>query len=176
MSDNINDVRPTEHFEGPEDKSVCLLLSCSKSNSLSQIKHFQARTIKERRQTTEFDRQRIRTALDLGHSIGHISEKMGLSRRQIYYVKNNGTTPRHNERGRNPKIPDQKAREMVSWLLSDPANRHTRYCDISLVATQLGLQNHRKAAIHTAFSSQGYGRRTSKKKAFSNSFVHQKML
>lgn len=64
---------------------------------------------------------------------------------------------------------------MVSWLLSDPANRHIKNCDIPLVAPQLELQNYGKAAIHTAFSSQEYGRRTSKKKVFSNSFAHKKM-
>ncbi|RKF61340.1 hypothetical protein GcM3_157009, partial [Golovinomyces cichoracearum] len=95
---NVNDVRSTEPFEWAE--------------GLRQTTHTQARPIKEKRQTTEIDRQRIRTALDLGHSVGHISEKMGFSRRQIYYVKTKGTTPRHNERGRNPKIPDQKARQM----------------------------------------------------------------
>ncbi|RKF81129.1 hypothetical protein GcC1_029032, partial [Golovinomyces cichoracearum] len=49
---NINDVRSTEPFEWAE----------------GQTTYTQDRPTKEKRQTTEIDRQRIRTALDLGHS------------------------------------------------------------------------------------------------------------
>ena len=74
-----------------------------------------------------------------------------------------------------PKIPDQKARQMVTWLLSDPANRRVKFSNIPSVALELELQNHGKKAIQTAFRSQGYGRRTSKKKEFSNSYAHRQM-
>ena len=86
-----------------------------------------------------------------------------------------GISPRHFECGRIPRIPDQKARQMVTWLLSDPANRRVKLIKTPSVAPELELRNHGKRAIQTAFSSQGYGRRTSKKKAFSNSYAHRQM-
>ena len=151
---DFNHVRSTESFELAEEQ-VGLLLDCSKSDSSRLTTHNQARSVKERRQITKIDRQRIRTALELGYSVRHISEKMGFSQKQIYYVKKNGTTPRHNERGRMPKIPDQKARQMVTWLLSDPANRRVKFSNILSVAPELELRNHGKKAIQTAFRSQG---------------------
>ncbi|RKF55771.1 hypothetical protein GcC1_201034, partial [Golovinomyces cichoracearum] len=74
-----------------------------------------------------------------------------------------------------PKIPDQKARQMVTWLLSDPANRRVKLSNIPSVAPELELRNHGKTATQTAFSSQGYGRRTSKKNTFSNPHAHRQM-
>ena len=83
---NFNHVRSTESFELAEEQ-VGLLLDCSKSDSSRLTTHNQARSVKERGQTTEIDRQRIWTALELGHSVRHISEKMGFSQKQIDYVK-----------------------------------------------------------------------------------------
>ncbi|RKF71554.1 hypothetical protein GcC1_097025, partial [Golovinomyces cichoracearum] len=74
-----------------------------------------------------------------------------------------------------PRIPDQEVRQMVTWLLSDPANRRVKLSNIPSVAPELELRNHGKTAIQKASISQGCGCRTSKKNTFSISYAHRQM-
>ena len=85
----------------------------------------------------------------------------------------NSTKARIFENGGKPAIPQDKAREIVSWICREPCNRRVPYKRIPDMAPELGLQGLGKRAIRTAVESQGFGRRVSKRKGFSNQEIHR---
>lgn len=118
--------------------------------------------------TTRDDRIAIKTALLFKVPYSEICSKLGVTKRQIQLVKHSRVTPQKNKCGRNPIIQTPKRRELETWLLESPSHRRIRFDLIPFCAPQLGLEGVGYDAIRTAFKIQGYGRRTSKKKGFSD--------
>lgn len=132
-------------------------------------------TRSRRRDSTQDDRLKIKTALDLGLSMKEISAAFGFSSRQIYHVRKNGLESGKKRIGRRPAILDDIAQELVRWLHSNPNFRHVPYRIIPNLAPGLNLNHLGMKAIRAAFKSQGYGRRVSKKKGLSDRLVHRQM-
>nr|CCA28305.1 hypothetical protein ALNC14_144490 [Albugo laibachii Nc14] len=63
--------------------------------------------------------------------------------------------------------------ELAAWIRREPNNRRVPYQSIPDLAPELELQGHGKKAIRTALKSQGFARRVSKRKGFSNQDVHR---
>ena len=66
-----------------------------------------------------------------------------------------------------------KAEELKNWLLSNPRNRFVPFGQIPRLAPELDLGHCGGKAIRRAFKSQGYGRRISKRKGFSDTPEHR---
>ena len=109
----------------------------------------------------------------MGHSVTEIVEIFGYSRAQVYKVLKNGTELRQKNCGRKPAISPEKAEELKNWLLSDPRNRFVPFGQIPRLAPELDLGHCGGKAIRRAFKSQGYGRRISKRKGFSDTPEHR---
>ena len=118
--------------------------------------------------TTRDDRIAIKTALLFKIPYPEICKKLGVTMRQIQLARNSQITPQKSKCGRKPLIRTPKRRELETWLLELPSHRRIRYNLIPFCAPHLGLEGVGYDAIHKAFTTQGYVRRTSKKKGFSN--------
>ena len=125
------------------------------------------------RNTSEIDRVKIKTAKDAGLSTQEIVRKYGFTPSQIYYALRNPTKAKTNGNGGRPAIPQDKAIELALWIRRDPINRRVPYQLIPNMAPELELEGHGKKAIRTALKSQGFGRRVSKRKGFSNQEAHR---
>ena len=109
----------------------------------------------------------------MGHSVSEIARNFGYSRDQIYYVQRNGTEVKSKNSGRHAAISQEKAVQLKNWLLSDPRHRFVPFGKIPSLAPQLDLGQNGMKAIRRAFQSQGYERRTSKRKGFSDTPEHR---
>ena len=109
----------------------------------------------------------------MGHSVSEIARNFGYSRDQIYYVQRNGTEVKSKNSGRHAAISQEKAVQLKNWLLSDPRHLFVPFGKIPSLAPQLDLGQNGMKAIRRAFQSQGYERRTSKRKGFSDTPEHR---
>ena len=125
------------------------------------------------RNTNEINRNTIKTAARAGLSPKEIAHRYGFTFNQVYYALRNSTKPRICENGAKPAIPQDKARELVTWICREPYNRRTPYRVIPDVAPELGIQGLGERAIRTAVESQGFARRVSRRTGFSNLEVHR---
>lgn len=126
-----------------------------------------------KRNTSEIDRVKIKTAAAAGISTNEIAQKYGFSHDQVYYALRNSSKPKISGNGAKPAISQDKAKELVSWICREPNNRRIPYQSIPDKAPELELQGYGKQAIRTAVESQGFGRRVSKRKGFSNLERHR---
>ena len=117
--------------------------------------------------TTRSDRIRIKTALEFGHNPREIHSKLGYTLRQIQHAKDHRNTPQQHKRGRQkPAIDTPKRQRLEQWLLASPSHRRTAYKHIPRMIPE--LEPFGDIAIRTAFKLVGYGRRTAKRKGFSD--------
>ena len=111
---------------------------------------------------------KIKTAAAAGLATKEIAQRYGYTPQQIYYALRNSQSPKTDRCGGKPAIPQEKAEELISLICQEPQNRRMTYQSIPDMAPELELQGYGWKAIRTAVESQGFGRRVSKRKGFSN--------
>lgn len=124
-------------------------------------------------ETTEVDRSIIHTLLTAKLSCRKIANLLNLTERQVQYAKKHPVTPSKNKCGRKISISDDKAQEIVNWIISDGAHRHAKLGEIPKIAPELNLGNAGMKAVRSALGRNGYGRRVAKRKVMSSTEQHK---
>ena len=117
-------------------------------------------------ETTRDDRIRIQTALLFKIPWEQICKVLKVTPRQIQYARTHRLTPQKTKAGRKPLIRTPQRRRLEEWLLSSPSHRRIPWRYIPRVEEE--FQSYGERALATAFTLQGYCRRVSKGKGFSN--------
>jgi hypothetical protein len=117
-------------------------------------------------ETTRDDRIRIQTALLFNIPQDRICEVLKVTPRQIQYACTHRPTPQKSKTGRKPLIRTPQRRRLEEWLFSSPSHHRIPWKRIPKLAEE--FQSYGEQAISTAFTLQGYCRRVSKQKGFSD--------
>lgn len=129
----------------------------------------------KQRDTSDYQRQSVKSLSQAGCSTAEICDQLKLSKRQVLYAINGTVESGKIRSGRKPAISDEAAGELVAWLRSNPLHRSLPFRLIPEIAPQLGLGDTKQYAIRSAFQRMGYKRRVAKKKGFSNAKHHREM-
>jgi len=158
---------PSEVEETPEplSPSQASIQSWDSQNGQNPRPEFLLSNFKARVQTSRDARLMIKTALLFKVPWSKIREKLSVTNHQIALAKRLQLTPQHKRCGRKPKLSTPHRQRLEQWLQESLSHWRIAYRHIGHTA-DLGLDCGEKA-IRTGFKLLGYGRKTSKRKGFS---------
>jgi len=136
---------------------------------LSPRIHVPQRIEHDRNEETSRDKRiQIRTALLFKIPYKQICEKLFVTNKQIKWARRHRPTPQKKSHcGRAPKANTPVRQYWEQWLLESPSHRHIPFHNLPQLVPNV-FNGYGEQAIHTGFKLVGYGRRTAKRKGFSD--------